>query len=235
MKPLTEKQQRVLDFIISYKDEHGFSPTYRDICKGLGYSNIRIVQDEIAALQAKGYFITEKQKQVMDFIISYKDEHAGTSPSYWEICKAIGSPNRQAASHYIEVLREKGYIKKPFGKSRAITVIHPKLESAFIESQQRYRMGPLTRSLTEKQKRVYDFLLEFYDEHGYAPTMKEICQRFGHMYPVSALSFLEALQRKGYITREPRKSRSIGFPLRKKDYRAIEVGFMDGAKKITHV
>lgn len=97
------------------------------------------------------------------------------------------------------------------------------------------------KPLTEKQQRVYDFLLEFYDKHGYAPTLKEICQRFGHAYPISALSFLEALQRKGYITREYRKSRSIGFPLREKpqykilDGKPVEVGFVSGGKRITEV
>ena len=93
----------------------------------------------------------------------------------------------------------------------------------------------IMKPLTEKQQRVYNFLLEFYDEHGYAPTLKEICQELGHAYQVSARSLLEALQRKGYITRDFRKSRGIGFPLRKKDYRMIEIGFMSNGKRITKV
>lgn len=89
--------------------------------------------------------------------------------------------------------------------------------------------------LTEKQQRVYDFLVEFYDEHRFAPSMDEICKEMGYASKRAASTILERLQRKGYITRVFRTPRSIGFPLLKKDYRMIEVGFMSGGKRIMKV
>lgn len=82
-------------------------------------------------MSAKMQPLTERQKQVLDFIIDYKDEH-GFSPSYPDICDAFGWASRKSASDHIAILQKKGYIKKPFGKSRAITIIRPKLETVVI-------------------------------------------------------------------------------------------------------
>ena len=76
--------------------------------------------------------LTEKQQRVLDFIIRYKDEHAGLSPSYLEICDAFGWTSQKSAFDHIAALQKKGYIKKPFGKLRAITIIRPKLETVVI-------------------------------------------------------------------------------------------------------
>ena len=62
--------------------------------------------------------------------------------------------------------------------------------------------------LTDRQKEVLEFIKEFASDNGYSPTMREICSRFGFQ-PRAATNHVDALVRKGYLTKQPMKSRSI--------------------------
>lgn len=61
--------------------------------------------------------------------------------------------------------------------------------------------------LTERQRRVFDYLVEFLQERGYPPTLSEIAQKLG-LSRVGAMKHLLALERKGYIRRS-RRARDI--------------------------
>ena len=61
MERLTEKQERVLQYIISFVRENGVSPTIREIMKGMGFSSPRPVQDHLKILQRKGYLTTKSK------------------------------------------------------------------------------------------------------------------------------------------------------------------------------
>lgn len=65
--------------------------------------------------------LTDRQREVLNFIIDFKDEH-GRIPSYREIAKADGVTPHAIAGHIL-ALTKKGYIEKPMGKVRAIKVI----------------------------------------------------------------------------------------------------------------
>ena len=54
MERLTEKQERILQFIIAFVRENGVSPTIREIMKVMGFSSPRPVQDHLKILQRKG-------------------------------------------------------------------------------------------------------------------------------------------------------------------------------------
>lgn len=66
----------------------------------------------------------------------------------------------------------------------------------------------MTRGLTEKQKRILEFLMEYVTEKGYPPSIREI----GNQFNISSLRgvtvHLDALERKGMIKRA-NTSRSI--------------------------
>ena len=51
---LTKKQQLVYDYIADFINIHGFSPSYRDICAGLGLSSVSAVAEHIDNLVAIG-------------------------------------------------------------------------------------------------------------------------------------------------------------------------------------
>lgn len=63
------------------------------------------------------------------------------------------------------------------------------------------------KKLTERQKRVLDFVLSYLDKHGYPPSVRDVARAF-RITPRGAMIHLDALERKGYITRG-RKARSI--------------------------
>lgn len=65
------------------------------------------------------------------------------------------------------------------------------------------------RPLTDQQNRVLSFVEQYQAEHGFPPTLREI----GSGVQVSNVSavrgHLAALEKKGYITKDPDKARSI--------------------------
>jgi repressor LexA len=69
----------------------------------------------------------------------------------------------------------------------------------------------MTRGLTKRQQQIYEFLLAYQLEHGYPPTLREICHNFGMASTRAASDHLEALDRKGMIKREADLSRGIKF------------------------
>ena len=64
------------------------------------------------------------------------------------------------------------------------------------------------KPLTPKQRKVYDFIVSFRKEHKYSPTYKEISAALGFETKCGCVTHINALQSKGWITREP-KARTI--------------------------
>jgi repressor LexA len=67
------------------------------------------------------------------------------------------------------------------------------------------------KKLTEKQKRILKFLMEYTKNHGYPPTVREIGEHFRFLW-AAARGHLQALERKGFIKLKPAKSRGIEIP-----------------------
>jgi repressor LexA len=63
--------------------------------------------------------------------------------------------------------------------------------------------------LTERQKEIYDFVVEYVDEHGYPPTVREIGERVGLASPSTVHAHLANLERAGYLRRDPTKPRAL--------------------------
>ncbi|MGN0262005.1 MAG: transcriptional repressor LexA [Eggerthellaceae bacterium] len=67
----------------------------------------------------------------------------------------------------------------------------------------------MTAGMTKRQRAVYDCIESFIQEHGYGPTVREVCESLGLSSPSTVHVHLKALEDKGYINRDPLKSRSI--------------------------
>lgn len=65
--------------------------------------------------------------------------------------------------------------------------------------------------LTERQRRVLDFLVSFTEKYGYPPTVREIGEHFGFLWS-AARTHLKALERKGAIRLNRSRSRGIEIP-----------------------
>lgn len=64
------------------------------------------------------------------------------------------------------------------------------------------------KPLTNRQQAVLAFVEEFCRQQGYPPTVREVAAHFG-IQPRAAADHLEALRRKGYLHREPGRSRGL--------------------------
>jgi repressor LexA len=52
---LSERQQRILDFILAYIERYGVSPSYREIGNAVGLKAISAVKYQVGQLEEKGY------------------------------------------------------------------------------------------------------------------------------------------------------------------------------------
>lgn len=65
------------------------------------------------------------------------------------------------------------------------------------------------KKITKKQKAVLDFIAQTIEETGIAPTVRDICIGLGLSSPSTVHVHLKTLEEKGYIHRDPLKSRCI--------------------------
>jgi repressor LexA len=65
------------------------------------------------------------------------------------------------------------------------------------------------RPLTDRQRSVWEFIAEESIRRGYPPTLREIGENFGIGSTNGVRTILEALERKGYVRRQPYLSRGI--------------------------
>ena len=59
---LTIRESDLLEFIIKFKQVNGFSPTVREMCKGINTKSINHVNNMICSLQDKGYISIKHRK-----------------------------------------------------------------------------------------------------------------------------------------------------------------------------
>jgi repressor LexA len=65
------------------------------------------------------------------------------------------------------------------------------------------------QKLTDRQRAVLEFISESISDRGFPPTLREIGNRLGIRSTNGVNDHLRALERKGYLTREDMKSRTL--------------------------
>lgn len=63
--------------------------------------------------------------------------------------------------------------------------------------------------LTERERRVYDYICGVIEKNGYSPSVRDIKNALGIKSTSTVHSYIERLESKGYITREQGKSRTL--------------------------
>jgi repressor LexA len=76
-------------------------------------------------------------------------------------------------------------------------------------------------SLTHRQQKVYEFIREKIRGRGYGPTVREIADHFDIHSPNGVVCHLKALEKKGFIVREPNMSRAIRLSAEPIDQRSL--------------
>ena len=94
---LTKKQQLVYDYIADFIDIQGYSPSYRDICAGLGLSSVSAVAEHIDNLVTLGALRkvpgTARSLEVVDY-------------TYPETIALFRSKMENATEEELEILRK---------------------------------------------------------------------------------------------------------------------------------
>lgn len=67
----------------------------------------------------------------------------------------------------------------------------------------------MKQALTEKEKRMYDYIAEKITSVGYPPSVRDICRDLGIKSTSTVHAYLSRLDEKGYIMKENGKSRSL--------------------------
>ena len=63
--------------------------------------------------------------------------------------------------------------------------------------------------LTNRQREVLEIIERHTREHGYPPSVREIGEAVGLTSPSTVHAHLAALQRRGYLRRDPTKPRAL--------------------------
>lgn len=69
--------------------------------------------------------------------------------------------------------------------------------------------------LTERQKRILDFIQREQREKGITPSTREIQTHFRFASQTSVMQYIVALERKGFLNRHPHKARALITPVQR--------------------
>ena len=96
----------------------------------------------------------------------------------------------------------------------------------------------MQQPLTKRQREILDYLQEFIQQHGYAPSLEEIGHRFNLSSLATVHKHLTNLEEKGFIRRSWNRSRSVELLSSRVGHRAIELpllGFVAAGSPIEAV
>lgn len=62
--------------------------------------------------------------------------------------------------------------------------------------------GP-SAGLTQRQRTVLTFLVEFGDKHGYTPSYEQVREHFGWASKANFYRYVDQLEQRGYVRRTP--------------------------------
>ncbi len=97
---------------------------------------------------------------------------------------------------------------------------HP---ATVVASRNTQEGGHVAFPLTRRQREILDYLGEFIQQHGYAPSLEEIGRRFGLSSLATVHKHLTNLQEKGFIRRAWNRSRSVELVPTRGGGRAVEL------------
>ena len=66
-----------------------------------------------------------------------------------------------------------------------------------------------TQGLTDRQREIWNFVVDYVDRWGYPPTVREIGEHVGLASPSTVHAHLANLERAGLLRRDPTKPRAL--------------------------
>jgi repressor LexA len=173
--------------------------------------------------------LSAQRRQILQ-VIKDHTEAKGWSPSIRTIGAKVGLRSTASVQYHLRVLEEQGYLRRISAKPRIIEVNFTgkwaKTSKAPPSAASRDNLT--SRNITARQRQILEVLRQGLEERGYPPSIREIGEAVGLTSSSSVHAQLEALQRKGYIYRDPTKPRTIQVRLDKPTDAAHWEGPSDG-------
>lgn len=88
----------------------------------------------------------------------------------------------------------------------------------------------MKNQLTEKQKDILNFIIQFHNEVGYPPTLRQIGKHFGISSTFGVKRHLDALVKKGYLNVESFASRGISIIKQKDETEFSKTNYLENEK-----
>ena len=88
---LTPRQKEVLDFLVNFVEDNGYSPSFEEIAAGLNLASLATVHKHISALEGRGYLKRGfNQSRSLDVSADYVSQHkraklVATQPQRFEV------------------------------------------------------------------------------------------------------------------------------------------------------
>ncbi len=77
--------------------------------------------------------------------------------------------------------------------------------------------------LQNKINEVYNFTVEYIDEYGFPPSIREICDKLKIKSTATAYSYVEKLKKQGLLEKSPLKKRAITLQNKRPVFRSIPI------------
>lgn len=87
--------------------------------------------------------------------------------------------------------------------------------------------------LNERLNEVYNFTVEYLENYGFPPSVREICAKLNIKSTATAYSYIERLKEKGLLNKEPQKKRALTVSGTSRSFKTIPlVGVITAGKPI---
>lgn len=188
--PLTERQQRVYDFIQEYQCEHGFSPKIREIQDAFEIRSVNGVIKHLHALEKKGWIERDNTPRGISLLDKVKCKLSSNMLTL-PILGAIPAGNAQQLEEQVE-----GYHMvdaAQFSQHKDAFALRVRGESMIdagildgdlvVAVQRPPRVGDIVVALLDGENTLKRFMK---DSNG-NPYLKAENERFPEMYPIGSL------------------------------------------------
>lgn len=96
-----------------------------------------------------------------------------------------------------------------------------------------YNKRMTKEKLNERLQEVYNFIVEYVDNNGFPPSVREICAKLNIKSTATAYTYIERLKNRGLLNNTPLKKRSLTVAGNSKSFKSIPlVGVITAGKPI---
>jgi SOS-response transcriptional repressor LexA len=83
----TKKQRQILEYIAAFITEHGYSPSYREIMKGLNYTSVATVALHVNSLIKRGHLVKRDHSARSLEVVALEPEEKPLTTNYIKIAE----------------------------------------------------------------------------------------------------------------------------------------------------